>query len=253
MKKIKSQHSCRGGITTNIATFKAISGCPLTYWISEQMINVFAKSKQLSAFAEPRQGLATADNNRFLRLWHEVLISKSCFNATDHIHAFYTGMKWFPYNKGGENRKWYGNNDFLINYETDGKELKAFEKSVIRNPNYYFRQAITWSKISGRRIAFRYKPQGHIFDVAGTSIFTDDEEIFNYLLGLLNTKLMQYLLDATSPTINYEVGQIANLPIIIKNKQKEMVIKLTISNVDLSKKEWDEFEVSWNFRKHPLI
>ena len=217
------------------------------------MINVFAKSMQLSSIAEPRQGLATADNNRFLRLWYEVSISKSFFNATDHIHAFYTGKKWFPYNKGGENRKWYGNNEFVINYETDGKELKSFEKSVIRNPNYYFRQAITWSKISCGRIAFRYKPQGHIFDVAGTSIFNEDEKIFKYLLGLLNTKLMQHILDATSPTINYEVGQIANLPIIVNEDEKEKVISLANENADLSKKEWDEYEISWDFKKHPLI
>ena len=223
------------------------------------MINVFAKSNQLSVIAEPKQGLATSDNNRFLRLWHEVCINNLYFNATDYINAMFTGKTWFPYNKGGEFRKWYGNNDYVVNWKDNGKEIRNIVgangkiASRAQNTQYYFRQSITWSKISCGRIAFRYKPQGHIFDVAGTSIFNDDEETFKYLLGLLNTKLMQHILDATSPTINYEVGQIANLPIIINEDQKEKVINLAKANADLSKYEWDEFEVSWDFKKHPLI
>lgn len=248
-----------GGITTNLEAFKAIPSNIFAYWISDQMINVFAKSKQLSVLAEPKQGLATSDNNRFLRLWHEVCIDNLYFNATDYINAMFTGKTWFPYNKGGEFRKWYGNNDYVVNWKDNGKEIRNVVgangkiASRAQNTQYYFRQAITWSKISCGRIAFRYKPQGHIFDVAGTSIFNDDEETFNYLLGLLNTKLMQHILDATSPTINYEVGQIANLPIIVNEEQKEKVINLAKANADLSKYEWDEFEVSWDFKKHPLI
>ena len=248
-----------GGITTNLEAFKAIPSNIFAYWISNQMINVFEKSKQLKVLAEPKQGLATSDNNRFLRLWYEVCIDNIYFNATDYINAMFTGKTWFPYNKGGEYRKWYGNNDYVVNWKDNGKEIRNVVgtngriASRAQNTQYYFRQSITWSKISCGRIAFRYKPQGHIFDVAGTSIFNDNEEIFNYLHGLLNTKLMQYILDATSPTINYEVGQIANLPIIVNDEQKEKVINLAKANADLSKYEWDEFEVSWDFKKHPLI
>ena len=248
-----------GGIVTNLKAFKTIPSNIFAYWISDQLINVFAKSKQLSILAEPKQGLATSDNNRFLRLWYEVCVDNLFLTATDYINAMFTGKTWFPYNKGGEFRKWYGNNDYVVNWKDNGKEIRNVVgsngkiASRAQNTQYYFRQSITWSKISCGRIAFRYKPQGHIFDVAGTSIFNDNEEIFVYLLGLLNTKLMQHILDATSPTINYEVGQIANLPIIINNKQKEEVIKLTNTNTYLSKNDWDKFEVSWDFKKHPLI
>lgn len=207
--------------------------------------------------AEPKQGLATADNNRFLRLWFEVSSEKTYFTATDSIQAFYTGAKWFPYNKGGEYRKWYGNNDYVVNWEKDGFEIKNILgkngkiASRAQNIKFYFREAITWSKVSTGGIAFRYKPKGHIFDVAGTSVFDDDSEELMYLLGLNNSNTINHILQATSPTINYEVGQISNIP-VKKNDNRE-ILNIVRENVDVSKKEWDEFEVSWDFKKHPLI
>ena len=129
--------------------------------------------------------------------------------------------------------------------------MSEFKNSVIRNPNYYFRTSITWSKIGTGKISFRYKPCGHIFDVAGTSIFTNDNDLQMYLAGLLNTNTVQYLLRVMSPTLNYEVGQISNIPII--NIHKEYVIKKVQENISLSKKDWDSFETSWDFKKHPLI
>lgn len=209
--------------------------------------------------ASPRQGLATGDNNRFLRLWHEVGIDNLFFGATDYIHAMYTGKKWFPYNKGGDFRKWYGNNDYVVNWKDNGKEIRSIIgtngkiASRTQNTQYYFRQSITWSKISSGNIAFRYKPQGHIFDVAGTSIFNDNMTVLKYLLGLLNTELMQFILNATSPTLNYEVGQIANLPIQINEEKKEIVQSIVDENINKSKEDWDNFETSWDFKKHPLI
>lgn len=248
-----------GGITANLEAFNAIPSNIFAYWISNQMINVFAKSKQLCSLAEPKVGLQTADNNRFLREWFEVGFDNIFFKATDYIHAMYTGKKWFPYNKGGDFRKWYGNNDYVVNWKDNGKEIRSIIgtngkiASRTQNTQYYFRQSITWSKISSGNIAFRYKPQGHIFDVAGTSIFNDNMTVLKYLLGLLNTELMQFILNATSPTLNYEVGQIANLPIQINEEKKEIVQSIVDENINKSKEDWDNFETSWDFKKHPLI
>ncbi len=212
----------------------------------------------LSEIAVPRQGMATSDNNRFLRLWHEVEEDKTFYNATDYIQAMASGKKWFPYNKGGEFRKWYGNNDYLINYQYNGKEVKDYATKLYKTPtrtiksqSYYFFECITWSKISSGTIAFRYKPQGYVFDVAGTSIFSEKKEELIYLIGLLNTNVLQSILTATSPTLNYESGQIANLP-VIKEREND-VISLVNENISISQNEWDSFETSWDFKKHPLI
>ncbi len=248
-----------GGITTNLKSFINIPLSVFAYWISNQLISVFEKSDKLNLLAEPKVGLQTGDNDRFLRLWYEVDINNLYLNATDYINAMYTGKTWFPYNKGGEFRKWYGNNDYVVNWKDNGKEIRNVVgsngkiASRAQNTQYYFRKSITWSKISSGKIAFRYKPNGHIFDVAGTSIFNDDEETFNYLLGLLNTNLIQHILNATSPTLNYEVGQIANLPVIIKQYKKEIVKNLVNESINNSKDDWDSFETSWDFKKHPLI
>lgn len=204
----------------------------------------------LSKIANPKQGLATGKNEQFVRLWYEVSQNKSYYTATDSIQAFYTGKKWFPYNKGGEFRKWYGNNDYVINWETNGKEVTKFNGSVIRNPNYYFFESISWSKISSGLIAFRYKPHGHVFDVAGCSIFCEHEQLM-YLLGVVNSKVVMEIIKSIAPTLNYEVGQVASLPIISANE--EIVKEIVAKNIDASKNDWDSFETSWDFKKHPLI
>jgi hypothetical protein len=214
------------------------------------MIEVFRKGIKLGEIASPKQGLATGKNDRFVRQWFEVEINKLFFTATDSIQAMYTGKKWFPYNKGGAFRKWYGNNDCIINWENNGREISNFSGSVVRNPNYYFMEAITWSKISSGPISFRYKPNGHIFDVAGCSIFCDRERLI-YLLGAVNTNVILKIIKSVAPTLNYEVGQVASIPIIFAEEEK--VRNIVEENIKLSKSEWDSFEESWDFKKHPLI
>lgn len=231
--------------------FELIPGSPIAYWVSDKFITIFNNQK-LGEIAAPRQGVATADNNRFLRLWYECEITNCEFACDSHAHAFNSGKKWFPYNKGGEFRKWYGNNDFLVNWALDGRELRDFEKSVIRNPNYFFKECITWSKISSGSIAFRYKPQGHIFDVAGTSIFVDSD-VLNYLHGFCNSKITLAIANVISPTLNYEVGHIASLPIIFDASQKQRIDELVLSNIEFSQRDWDSFETSWDFQSSPLI
>ena len=236
----------------NQNNYHIIPGMPIAYWITDKMLDTFRNGVQLQTIADPKQGIATADNNRFLRLWYECNNKKILLNCQSHEEALKSQKKWFPYNKGGEYRKWYGNNDFLVNWEFDGQELKAFKGSVLRNPNYYFKECISWSKISSGDIAFRYKPIGHLFDVAGTSVF-DIKGNLNYLLGFGNSIVSLQILKALSPTLNYEVGQIAILPIILDVIKKEQVDSIVKENITLSKSDWDSDETSWDFTVHPLI
>lgn len=247
-----------GGIIMNLSVYEALPSNIITYWVSKNFIDVFRKATSLINYGEPRQGLATSDNNRFLREWFEVDINNECFNATDSIYAVYTGKKWFPYNKGGDFRKWYGNQEHVVNWSLNGKEIRSVVKngkiaSRVQNSQYYFNESISWSKVSGGNIAFRYYPKGFLFDVAGCSLFIEDIEQRDYIFGLINTKMMQYILNALSPTLNYEVGQISSIPVIeSKDYTQEVIIKVK-NNIESSKEEWEEFETSWNFKKHPLI
>ena len=249
--------SGEGRYVSALSNLKIIPGEPFAYWVSKKFLQIF-ENKKLISYAKPRQGLATGENNRFIRLWFECdrnRISFSCKNIDDSIKS---GCKWFPYNKGGDYRKWYGNNDYVVNWENDGFEIRHFydERGKLRsrpqNTEAYFHESITWSKISGGAIAFRYKPAGHIFDVAGTSIFASSD-IFYYLHGLVNSSVALAVFNAISPTLNYEVGHVASLPIIISKAHQERVATLVRRNISISKHDWDAFETSWDFERHPLI
>ena len=230
--------------------FSSLPNSLIIYWLSNAIINVFEKGITLSSIAAPKQGLATGKNELFVRMWHEISFDKLHLNATDSIQAMYTGKKWFPYNKGGAFRKWYGNNDYVINWETNGRVVSNFSGSVIRNSNFYFFESVSWSKIASGPIAFRYKPQGHIFDVAGCSVFSNHAQLV-YLLGVVNSNVVMNIIKATAPTINYEVGQISNIPIIFGCEDE--VRGIVENNVKKSKTDWDSFEESWDFKKHPLL
>ncbi|MFR0600103.1 BREX-1 system adenine-specific DNA-methyltransferase PglX [Lactobacillus equicursoris] len=249
--------SRKGMFFANQREFLNIPGSPIAYWASKQIINDF-NNPVLSDIASPRQGLATGENNRFLRLWFEPDLSKINFHATSLEDAKESQRKWFPYNKGGKYRKWYGNNDYVINWENDGFEIRNFkdkngkQRSVLRNVDKYFNPAISWSKVSSGSIAFRYKPVGYIFDVAGTSIFAN-EDIRYYLLGFCNSSTALQIASILSPTLNYEVGQIANFPIIIDSSKKELVTNLVKENIEISKQDWDSQEISWDFKMNPLV
>ncbi|MGB4146898.1 MAG: BREX-1 system adenine-specific DNA-methyltransferase PglX, partial [Acetomicrobium sp.] len=240
----------------------SIPGSPIAYWISKNMRRVFEKGIPLREVAEPKQGLATTDNNRFLRRWFEVEILKIKFNCQSKIEAKESGFKWFPYNKGGEFRKWYGNNEFTVNYQFDGKEIKAnvlrkykYLKTpdfVVKNSDYYFKEGITYTFISSASFGVRYTDYGFIFDVAGSSIFTDDKKIY-YLLGFLSTNIAMMLLHVISPTMNFQVGDVGKLPVIFCYEKEKNVNLLVKNNITLSRMDWDSFETSWDFKKHPLL
>lgn len=236
--------------------FSKIPGSPVAYWVSENFVRAFEEGTSLGKLASSKQGIATADNNRFLREWFEVAINNIEFDCHSHEESKRLLKKWYPYNKGGEFRKWYGNNDFVVNWKNDGVELREFEKSVIRNPNFFFKRCFSWSLISSSVAAFRYKPLGHLFDVAGMSVFSDDN--LYYLLALCNSNFSMQVLKIIAPTINYQCGDIANIPVLFPDQYlnpnlKSNIEKITEENIEECKCDWDSFEISWDFERHPLI
>ena len=242
---------------TSAANFSKIPGSPVAYWVSNSLIKAF-QNKTMGEIAKPRQGMATSDNNKFLRLWYEIAENKMCLNAANEIAAEQSGKKWFPYNKGGEYRKWYGNNDFLINWECNGQQVKALATKLyktvtrtIKNMQFYFKPCISWSLISSGKVAFRYKQPGNLFDVAGMSCFSDDN--LYYLLALCDSKITDAFLAVFSPTINFQAGDIANIPVAIVNDQVAPVENIVKDNIELSKNDWDAYETSWDFKRHPLV
>ena len=236
--------------------FCKIPTAPIAYWLSEKFITTF-ENETLGKIAQPRQGLATGCNERFVRRWYEVSDGRVCYDAHSPEEALASGKKWFPYNKGGEYRKWYGNQDYLVNWERDGFEIRQFKdaqgrlRSRPQNTRFYFRPSISWSLISSGTVAFRYKPAGQIFDVAGMSCFAESHR--KYLLGLCNSRVALEALAVLAPTINFQAGDIANIPVVVDKKQVTGVEDLVDQNIALSKEDWDDFEISWDFKKHPLV
>ncbi|MBU5317589.1 BREX-1 system adenine-specific DNA-methyltransferase PglX [Clostridium bornimense] len=227
----------------------------VAYWISNKFIEIFKNNKKLIDYASPKQGLATGENDRFLRFWSEVDFSKIKLNAHNGDELTNSMFKWVPYNKGGEFRKWYGNNYYIVMWENNGYEIKNFKneegklKSRPQNTQFYFSQCLTWSKVNIGGFSVRFIPNGFIFDVAGCSIFMEDN--IEYFLGLLNSKVINKILSFLSPTLNYEVGNIASIPIPMKPEKK--IVDLVNLAIKIAKDSWDSFDVSWDFKVHPLL
>ena len=243
---------CGWFFRTSARRFGSIPGNVIAYWASDGVCKSFLRGIPIAQIGQPRQGLATGRNDLFVRVWWEVSRSHEWFDCPSVEASKGSGIRWFPYNKGGEYRKWYGNNEWIINWENNGSAIKGFPGSVIRNPQCYFKPCISWSKISSGSIAFRYKPAGHVFDVAGTSIFSSDNSLL-YLLGACNSTVILEIASMLSPTLNFEVGQIATYPIIVSQEKHSVVCKIAERLIEESRCEWDCFETSWDFHRHPLL
>lgn len=236
---------------SNQTNFDKIPGSPVAYWVGRAVLNAF-ESSLLGEYAYPKQGFATGDNNTFLRFWHEINLTKICFEVENRESAKRSGKKWFPCNKGGYFRKWYGNNSYLVNWEFDGKEMTEFKGSVIRNPQFYFRKGITWSSLTSGKLSMRYSPKGFLFESKGSVCFMKDENELWYILGLMNTEIVSNILLVLSPTLDYHEGPISRIPIIIGNEKKQ-IEKTVKQNVTISRDDWDSYETSWDFKKNPLV
>lgn len=239
--------------------FSKIPGSPVAYWLSDIYYMLFAKRPPLSSSADFCKGLATMDNGRFLRFWDEVDWTKVCVSALSATDGRQSHKKWFAYNKGGNYRRWYGNRDYLINWFDDGKELKdnvvkcygggSYTKEV-RNEDKYFQEGMTWSTLSSGLISIRYSPRGCIFDSKGSMGFAKRGQDIYALTAFLNSCVVQKFLEILSPTIDYNISGLNNLPYI---KASEDVIDICKECISLSKTDWDSFETSWDFKRHPLV
>ncbi|MBS6238335.1 MAG: BREX-1 system adenine-specific DNA-methyltransferase PglX [Bacteroides sp.] len=233
--------------------FEKIPGCPIGYWVSEKFLSRFAGNLALSAVAKPCVGLQTADNARFLRYWHEVNLEKIGFGMKSAEEAKESGLKWFAHNKGGGFRRWYGNQDYVINWMDNGKKLYAFKGAVIRNPSYYFKHSLSWPKVCSNDISFRYYPDGFIYDCAAMSMFFNSDEEYSYYLAYLNSKFVHRILEILSPTLNFEVGQISRIPACNIEERYSDINGMVQQNIAISKLDWDSHETSWNFEQNELI
>lgn len=242
------------------SNFSKIPGSPVAYWVNDKFYIAFESGVLLESIAHPKKGLATTDNNRFLRLWFEVAFNLCGVGFHAAKDAKESNKKWFPLNKGGEYRKWYGNKDYLVNWENDGQEMKdaivkrynggSYTKEI-RSESRYFQDSITWSALTAGKSSFRHSDYGALFDSAGSSMFPNEE--WKYLIALLNTKVVDQILKVINPTLNYGAGSIANIPVVFEENIKAEAEVIATDNVSISKVDWDSFETSWDFEKHPLV
>ena len=244
---------------TTKENFEKIPGMPIGYWVNDNVRNVFVKAKGLAHYAETRLGMATADNEKFLRIWHEANILDIGFNIENREKALESKKKWFPYSKGGEFRKWYGNFENIVNWKNDGFEILNFKDSngKIRSHNYnlefIFNEGLTWSALSSSLFSIRKLPIGFLFDNSGSSLFQKEKASLNYLLFILNNKVISKFLELINSTLNYQPGNLNKIPIIYKHSYNNEINLLVQQNIDISKKEWDSRETSWDFEKLSLI
>ena len=239
----------------NQNSFTKIPGKPVAYWVSEQISNAFM-GKKMGDVSEARMGLTTGQNEKYLRLWTEVDNNRIGFGH-NRESAQKSGLKWFPYNKAGEYRKWYGNRDYVVNWQNDGYEMQTTlypDGSRIWahnfNLDYNFKEHITWNDITTGKISFRYFEDGFLFDAAAAVAFVNKNEKYK-ILGYLNSNFVNSLTKLLNPTIHFKLGDYDNLPYDDWNEQS--ISEISKKNIELCKKDWDSFETSWDFKRHPLI
>ena len=241
---------------TSAANFSKIPGSPVAYWVSEKLLKAFDLGKSLGDLALARNGMKTGDNGRFLRIWWEIISNKINLQAENSAQALSSHAKWFPYNKGGEFRKWYGNNDYVVNWENQGDEIFNYAKSDKRNVQDYplelkFIPSVSWSLVTSGQPAFRYKCY-NISDIAGMSFFAQKPELLIYL-AFCNSKIAFEMLKILAPTINFQAGDIGRLPILELGNLNSAVVELVEENIEISQQDWDVDETSWDFKRHPLV
>ena len=242
----------------NQKDFAFIPGSAVSYWVSPKLFDTFVSYTPLGDIAEPRQGLTTCDNDRFMRFWHEVELNNIGFNCSSTKESEALPQKWYPYNKGGEPRKWYGNNEYVVNWHNDGSEVKAFVASkyvsytrTVKNIPYYFKKGLTWSAIA-KKYAVRAYNEGFIFADKGQAVFADESKYY-YLCGLMNSKYTDAILAIISPTLDFNCGYIKKIPIAYNESFKDAISTIVKESIALSKSEWDMYETSWDFVRHPLV
>ena len=248
---------------SNSYLFSALPGKPISYWIDKKHVGIINENPALETMAKSRPGLQTSDNDRFLRLWQEVEFDNIGINL-EREYALKSNFKWFPHNKGGGYRKWYGNIEYIINFKDNGKELKYWIENNpkdpttkhwsrnLRNYEYYLKEGITWSAMGNKGFSARMNGKGYFFDTSGPMIFGDN---LYYICALTNTKVFNLFNKIFSQTLSKSSDSVCKIPLIInENTDKfKKISKIVRDNIRLSKQDWNSFEISWDFEKHPLI
>ena len=247
----------KGQFYADQLNFSKIPGNPVAYWVSDILMEAFAKEIFIGDICEPRVGMATANNDRFIRLWYEVGMDKIGLGMKCREEAVNSKKKWFPFAKGGEFRKWYGNNDYVVNWENDGIEIRNFKdektgriRSHNYNLDYIFQSAITWTVISSATTSFRFCPEGFLYSNSGYGMFFPHKNDIPATLGFLNTSVVMSILSVLSPTIGFESGYLRKIPYLSTPDEVTAVVNECIS---IARADWDSFETSWDFKHHPLL
>ena len=251
--KAQEDPACKYRYTAQQDNFSKIPGAPVAYWVSEKTASIFT-GESIGSYAIAVKGLDTCDNERFVRQWQEVSISSIGFNIEDASSTYM--HKWYPYTKGGGFRRWYGFYEMVVNWYSDGKDLKNLRtpngkiKSRPQNTRFYFKSGLTWSSITSYKLSMRYM-ENSIFGGGGSAMFCEKNELFT--LGILNSAVGNYFLSILNPTINFLVNDILSIPTVGTCKSAEKINGLVKQEIQLSKTDWDSFETSWDFKKHPMI
>ena len=243
--------------------FLTLPDMQIAYWVSSKVIDLLSSEDCIANYGSALSGLSTSDNERFLRIWEEVAYNNIFFNYDSCESTLDGRYKWVPHNKGGSFRRWYGNRDYVVNWRNDGEEIKI---AVVNNPtdpdttswsrrifnwNKFFKQGISWSDVATGKLACRFIPAGAIFNATGPTFFANDRNNEKYLLALFNSNVFQEFLNLVCPGLHYNTGPISKLPVIFAKQEK--ITAYAESNIEMSQKDWDSFETSWDFKKHPLL
>jgi type II restriction/modification system DNA methylase subunit YeeA len=248
---------------TNQNVFKSLPSCPIAYWITPAVINAFNIGQPLGSLLDVRQGMATTDNNTYLRNWTEISINKIGFHCENAANANSSGIDWFPYNKGGDYRKWYGNNNHVILYKNDGQDLIEMVRAkypkisdpefIIKNRKYYFRPSITWSFV-GLNFGVRYSDSGFIFDVGGSSAFIDSKKDRLFYTSFLCCKLAYFFMQSLNPSLNFQVENVQAIPMLpIQGVRVKYVESISMEILESARNDWNSYETSWDFTRLPLL
>lgn len=236
--------------------FAKIPGAPVAYWVSNSLSDAFSHGVSIADIGASRSGMQTGNNDLFLRFWFEVKFKAIKFDTSPSDDLMEIDQKWFPQPKGGPYRKWYGNFEYVVNFQAAGRDLKTYPgTSIIKNPQFYFHRGISWSHTTSKYFSGRYMPEGCIFNVEAPTFYPNDADILYYFLAFSNTKILDRLFALISQTMHYMAGDMAKIPLILSDSKdkRERIDNLAKSSVSLAKADWDSYETSWDFKKHPLI
>ena len=244
--------ACENRYIANQDNFAKIPGSPVAYWIGQDVFRVFSE-KSVRDYAEPRHGMSTGNNDVCLKLWFEINRRKICFDASSLEEFDSSNCKFAPYKKGGSFRLWYGNNDYVIAYDKKSRQImESLPGYRSSSTGFFFKPSINWSDVSTSAFGMRVSPRGFAFDGRGASMFCNND-VMMYIAALLASKFTTYILNILNPTLTFNIENVAAIPVIIDKNKKKQIEFTAADNIRLSKTDWDSFETSWDFTRHPFI